>query len=139
IKDYFANMRSHGYSRVNMCGSDSSVTTEKERNTEHVYLVKSEGNTKCTAHYYDGTKWCQSKESDLSMTDTSMLYTEEAEKIKKIISLCDFPQTYNDKAQNIKLLQAEGHVVGFAGDGMNDLPAMEAADVGMAIGFWTHA
>lgn len=35
------------------------------------------------------------------------------------------------KAQVIRLLRGRGHVTGYMGDGMNDLPAMEAADVSL--------
>src|SRR5690606_18781648 len=41
--------------------------------------------------------------------------------------------TPHDKERIVRLLRDNGHVVGFMGDGINDAPALRAADIGISV------
>ncbi|MBI3433136.1 MAG: magnesium-translocating P-type ATPase [Hydrogenophilales bacterium] len=65
--------------------------------------------------------------SDIERMDDAQLGTaiEEANVFARL--------TPTHKARIVRLLKANGHVVGFMGDGINDAPALRTADIGISV------
>ena len=79
----------------------------------------------CRRLYMDDVTTMKGEEFD-ALTDAELLMSVE----KTVI----FAQlTPIQKQKIVDILQANGHVVGFLGDGLNDLPAVLQADVGISV------
>jgi Mg2+-importing ATPase len=61
-----------------------------------------------------------------AMTDAQL-----AERVERVTIFAKLAP--HDKARVIRALRANGHVVGYLGDGINDGPALKAADVGVSV------
>ncbi len=69
-----------------------------------------------------------------SITGPQMEKMSDEEFKKLVIDIDIFAQvTPFQKLQIIKALQANGHTVGYLGDGINDLPALHNADIGISV------
>jgi len=76
----------------------------------------------------------------LEIVEDEIIIGEELEK-KNEIEFKEICQKYNvfsrvtpeQKMRIVKNLNTEGHIVGFLGDGINDAPALKAADVGISV------
>lgn len=76
--------------------------------------------------------------SDEVMTGTEVRELSDAALKKKLPSIRVFARvTPSDKLRIVKLYQEQGEIVAVTGDGVNDAPALEGADIGVAVGSGT--
>lgn len=79
------------------------------------------------------------KGGDLAMDGETLKSISEAELAEKIDRIAVFARvTPTDKLKIVNAWQARGAVVAMTGDGVNDAPALKAADIGCAMGSGTE-
>jgi Ca2+-transporting ATPase len=89
---------------------------------------------------YPGTAMAIAREIGLDheagcLTGRELAAMADDELAERIRTVCVFARMVPEqKLQLVRALQANGEVVGMTGDGVNDAPALRAADIGIAMG-----
>ena len=74
-------------------------------------------------------------ENDVALTGTELSAMSDDELFEKIENVSVYARVSpEDKIRIVQTWQKKGHVVAMTGDGVNDAPALKAADIGCAMG-----
>eukprot|EP00210_Caulerpa_lentillifera_P000473 g456.t1 len=124
IEDYCRNQQTTGATVVFGCVESmplGAISIKDTSKPEAAGVISALQNQNIDCFMVTGDNWITAR----SIADTLGIHNVMAEVLPAF------------KAKKVEELQQSGHVVAMIGDGVNDAPALAAADVGMAIGSGT--
>ncbi len=143
-KEMFADLRDHKFAKVRLRWLGLMAYADPIREGVKTALRQAQEagvEVKVITGDYRPTAEAVMKELGIDLPDGSVMEGFELEKLKeevlqrRIKDVKLFARTRpQQKLRIVKALKAKGEVVGMMGDGVNDAPAITAADIGIVVG-----
>jgi len=127
---------------ISLSGEAKAYLTEKQTTQTVIFVAKNNaiiGSLSISDTLRDDMKNVMIEAKASGVRRTIMLTGDNAQVAKAVAERIGADEVFSgmmpaDKVEHIRKLREEGHIVAMVGDGINDAPALAAADVGIAMG-----
>ena len=127
---------------ISLSGEAKAYLTEKQTTQTVIFVAKNNaiiGSLSISDTLRDDMKNVMIEAKACGVRRTIVLTGDNAQVAKAVAERIGADEVFSDmmpadKVEHIRKLREEGHIVAMVGDGINDAPALAAADVGIAMG-----
>ena len=127
---------------ISLSNEAMAYLTEKQTTQTVIFVAKNDaiiGSLSISDTLRDDMKNVMIEAKASGVRRTIMLSGDNAQVAKAVAERIGADEVFSDmmpadKVEHIRKLREEGHIVAMVGDGINDAPALAAADVGIAMG-----